>query len=39
MTEKEINDIVARQRKYFQTGATLRWICGFPVCAGFMPLL
>ena len=23
MTEKEINDIVARQRKYFQTGATL----------------
>ena len=23
MTEKEIHDIVARQRKYFQTGATL----------------
>ena len=23
MTEKEINDIVVRQRKYFQTGATL----------------
>ena len=23
MTEKEINDIVVRQRNYFQTGATL----------------
>ena len=23
MTEKEINDIVVKQRKYFQTGATL----------------
>ena len=31
MTEKEINDIVARHRKYFQTGATLpvdMWISG-----------
>ena len=23
MTEKEINDIVVKQRKYFQTGVTL----------------
>ena len=39
MTEKEINDIVARQRKYFRPEPPFRWICGFPVCAGFMPLL